>query len=120
MQVQTTPAVAQNPAVVMPNLPRAPQGRVVEKLNRVNLRSLIEQQDGLFVSVDFTKRDGDNRTLTGRLGVKTYLKGGQNTVMSAERPYLTMFDIQLRQYRTVSLDTVCAIRAQGKTFEVVD
>lgn len=110
MQVQTAFAAAQNPGVLLG----------VEKLNRVNLRSLIERQNGLFVSVDFKKRDGESRTLTGRLGVRSYLKGGQNNGMSDSRPYLTMFDIQLRQYRTVSLDTVQAIRAEGKTFEVAD
>ena len=100
---------------------RVAKKAVVEvQLNRVNLRSLINQQNGLFVSVDFIKLDGETRTITGRLGVKSVLKGGQNNVESASRPYLTIFDIQLRQYRTVNLSTVSELRAGGKKYVVID
>lgn len=92
----------------------------VVQLNRVNLRSLIVGQDGLFVSVDFVKLDGTPRTLTGRLGVKSYLKGGTNKVEAADRPYLTVFDVQLRQYRVVNLSTVSEILAAGKVYRVID
>jgi hypothetical protein len=93
---------------------------VVVQLNRVNLKTLISQQDGRFVSVDFLKLDGQMRTLTGRLGVKSYLRGGANNVEAADRPYLTMFDVQLRQYRTVNLSSVSELRAAGKVFRVID
>lgn len=94
--------------------------KVVEQVNRVNLRTLIVSQSGRFCSVDYVKNCGEQRTLTGRLGVKAYLKGGSNNVERLERPYLTMFDINLRQYRTVSLDTVYAIRAGGVVYNVID
>ena len=92
----------------------------VVQLNRVNLRTLVVSQMGRLVSVDYVKLDGELRTLTGRLGVKSYLKGGQNKVEAADRPYLTMFDIQLCQYRTVNLSTVSSIRASGKIYRVTD
>ena len=94
--------------------------REVLMLNRVNLRHLIDRQNGLFLSVDYRKIGGEKRTLTGRLGVKSYLKGGQNNVMRDERPYLTVFDIKLRQYRTVSLDTVSEIRMGKKIYKIID
>ena len=101
----------------------AKQKREVEvvKLERVNLKSLIESMNGKFVSLDFIKIDGTSpRTLTGRLGVHAYSKGGANKTEAWDRPYLTMFDVQLRQYRNVSLDTVSAIRAVHKIWNLID
>lgn len=124
MQVQSTIAVVSEAGVmfaeakVVPAVKReAPE---VVRLHRVNLRTLIMSQDGLFVSVDFEKQGGMMRTLTGRLGVTKYLKGGKNKVMAAERPYLTVFDVQLLQYRTVDLATVTEIRAERKIYRVID
>lgn len=99
--------------------PSAKEEREVVQLHRVNLKEFIESQHGKFVSIDFSKLDGEARTLTGRLGVKAYLRGGKNTVVAAERPYITVFDVQLRQYRTVNLETACAIRACGKIHQIV-
>ena len=92
----------------------------VVNLNRVNLKKFVEDMDGKFVSVDFLKIDGNKRTLTGRLGVKKFLKGGDNKVEALDRPYLTMFDVQAMGYRTVSLDTVSEIRALRKIYKIVD
>lgn len=115
MQVQSTFVSAVNPGAAAETV----ASEAVE-LKRVNLRSLIEKQNGKFVSVDFIKLDNTIRTLTGRLSVKAYLKGGQNTVMRSDRPYLTVFDVQLRQYRVVNLDTVHGIRAGGVVYRVLD
>jgi hypothetical protein len=124
MQVQIANAVVQNP--VRSNSGARSTMRVhenrqeVKLLNRVNLRSFLVRQHGKFVSLDFKKLSGEPRTITGRLGVVSYLKGGQNTVEADSRPYLTMFDIGLRQYRSVSLDTVSHVRALGYVWVVID
>ena len=128
MQVQSTMTNVASSKSVVANAVRAPSADRTKakkvmaevQLNRVNLRSLIESQDGLFVSVDYVKLDGKARTLTGRLGVKTPLKGGRNLVEADARPYLTVFDIQLGQYRTVNLSTVTGLRAGGKKYCVID
>lgn len=99
---------------------RQKAAKVVERINRVNLKGFVEEQDGLFVSVDFTKLNGEPRTLTGRLGVKSYLKGGVNTVEANARPYLTVFDVEVLAYRTVNLSNVSEIRARNKVYQVID
>lgn len=91
----------------------------VQPLNRLNLKSLLESQADKIFSVDFFKLDGVKRSLTGRLGVKAYLQGGKNTVVTDERPYITVFDLQLLQYRTVNLATVASVKADGKVYQVV-
>lgn len=120
---QTSASCSLNTSALVPNRASMKPSKAaleVVQLNRVNLRTFIVGQDGLFVSVDFKKLNGETRTLTGRLGVKSYLSGGQNKVESSDRPYLTMFDIQLRQYRTVNLSSVSEIRAEGKVYRVID
>ena len=128
MQVQSTMTNVASSKSVVANAVRAPSAdrtkakKVVAEvqLNRVNLRTLVQCQNGRFVSIDFIKADGESRTLTGRLGVKTPLKGGRNLVEADARPYLTVFDIQLGQYRTVNLSTVTGLRAGGKKYCVID
>ena len=126
MQVQTASTSVQKPSVS--NLAicdhkspsKVAKQKEVKQLNRVNLRTFIVRQNGKFVSVDYRKIGGEKRTLTGRLGVTFCLKGGENKVEKDERPYLTVFDVKLGQYRTVSLDTVTEIRAQGFIYQIVD
>ena len=88
-------------------------------LNRMNLKTFIQGLKGRIVSIDFTKLDGTKRTLVGRLGVKSHSKGGANMVEQMDRPYLTMFDMQAKGYRTVSLDTVSDLRCKGYTYKVI-
>lgn len=90
------------------------------KMNRVNLKAFIEEHKGKLVSLDFTKLNNQARTFTGRLGVTAPLKGGENKSEAAERPYLTMYDIQAQDYRNVNLATVTQIRAIGCTFDIID
>ena len=118
--VESTFVASQAPAVPTPAKAKVKPVKLVERLHRTNLKSLIEHQDGKFVSVDFEKLSGEKRTLTGRLGVTAFLKGGSNNVEADFRPYLTIFDIQLREYRTVSLDTVRELRAQNRIYSVFD
>lgn len=92
----------------------------VVSLHRVNLKTLLLQQRGRFVGIDFLKIDGQARMLNGRLGVKCCLRGGVNTVEGDERSYFTVYDVQVHQYRTVNLATVSAVRAGGKVYCLID
>ena len=126
MQVQSTVATQSvascNLCGAPTSVPAPKKAKVapeVVQLDRTNLKTLLLGQGDRFVSIDFVKLDGSVRTLTGRLGVKSYLKGGSNKVEADDRPYLTMFDSQLCQYRTVNLSTVSAVRASGKIYRVI-
>ena len=92
----------------------------VVKLNRCRIRELLIGEGDRIVSIDYVKLDGKLRTLTGRRKVTAFLKGGENKVESVERPYLTMFDIQLQEYRTVNLSTVTSIRASRVIYQITD
>ncbi len=71
----------------------------------MKLEAEIRKTNGKFFTVEFIKKDGTLRKLTGRLGVKKYLTGGVSTV--AHKPeYITVYDVQNKGYRNVNLDTI--------------
>ena len=68
-----------------------------------------------FIAVSFLKRDGTPRTINGRMGVKRYLKGGDNPNTRKES-FLIIYSIKDKGYRTVNLDSVFRIAANGKEY----
>lgn len=95
-------------------------GPQVVELNRLHLSGLLEKQQGKFVGIDYVKLDKSNRSLNGRLGVTSPLRGGENKTATPDRPYLTMYDVQAKGYRTVNLSTVQVVRAGNSEYHVVD
>lgn len=90
----------------------------VKNIRRSNVRSFLEGLNGKMFGVDYIKSDNTHRSLTGRLDVVAPLKGGQNKVEALDRPYLTVYDIQAKGYRTVNLDTTKRLRANGMVYDV--
>lgn len=72
------------------------------------LDQLIIQSAGRFVTVTFTKKDGTDRVLTGRLGVTKHLKGGKST-LDAEQ-YITIFDVVNKGYRAINRSTIKSVK----------
>jgi hypothetical protein len=77
---------------------------------------LIRSTNGKF-QVQFIKKNGESRTMNARLGVSINLKGGKNKVQAKDRPYLTVYDLDKKEYRTVNLDSTYMIKIKGKTYE---
>jgi hypothetical protein len=75
------------------------------------------------VTVEFRKKNGELRRLNGRLGVRKGLvdPGNPQRPSTARYPeYLTIFDVGIRDYRTVNLDTITYIAANGCRFIVME
>ena len=72
-----------------------------------DLEQVIEQTKGKFFTVTFVKKDGTERVLNGRVGVKKHLKGGVNRVGDQ---YITVFDVKNGGYRSVNKDTIKEIK----------
>jgi hypothetical protein len=92
----------------------------VANVKRCKLESTLKELGGKMFSIDYVKRNGEHRSLTGRLSVTAPLKGGENKVEAPDRPYLTVYDIQAAGYRTVNLDTTVRVRVNGRAYNVVD
>jgi hypothetical protein len=70
------------------------------------------------VVVVFKKKNSRLRTMVIRTGVPG-TKGGENKVERLDRSYMTVFDTQKQEHRTVNLATLTEITIDGNTLEVV-
>ena len=68
-----------------------------------------------FFSAVFTKKDGTTRYIYGRYGVKKYLKpdAKPQAYKPAERGYITVWDMQVKQYRLINTQTLISINHQS-------
>ena len=120
LTVVDAPALAGAPALQSTPLAVEVSPLVAGRIHRTNLRKFLGTRQGRFVSVDYVKQDGTARTLTGRVGVTKFLKGGKNNVEAVDRPYFTMFDMNVAEYRTINLATVSKVRAERTEYAIVD
>lgn len=71
----------------------------------MNIKNQIQSTNGKFFVVKFIKKDGSSRKMVARLGVKKYLKGGENPAKNHEN-LIVVFDVQKRAYRMINVDTL--------------
>lgn len=60
------------------------------------IKTLVNNTNGKFFKVVFTKRDGTLRKMICRTKVTKHLRGGKKTTPST---VITVFDVQKKQYR---------------------
>ena len=75
---------------------------------------MIEQSNGRFFTVCFTKKDGSERVLNGRLGVTYALKGGECTLDRSK--FLIVYDMAKKTYRAVNRDSIKWVNFDGVKF----
>lgn len=75
------------------------------------LANLVRQSSGKMLTVTFLKKDGTERVLNGRLGVKKYLKGTGLNQMTTDS--IVVYDVQNKGYRTINSDSILAVRLNG-------
>jgi hypothetical protein len=80
------------------------------KMKKQLFRNLVGNQ---FFTVTFIKKDGTLRKLNGKLGVTKHLKGGKKSYDDSKFNYITVYDLANKGYRTVNLNTIKTINAQG-------
>lgn len=85
-------------------------------MDKTTIRQLVGNK---FFTVNFTKSDGSNRVMNARLGVKKYLKGNGKLSNTANiSNMLTVFDMKIKQYRTVNLDNITSLVFKGKKYTI--
>ncbi len=76
-------------------------------------KAAIERmKNGKFFSAVFTKKNGEDRTIVGRTGVRKNLTGTGRRYDPKERGYLTVFDVQAKDYRLINLQTLKKVNGQ--------
>lgn len=81
-------------------------------LTRDELISIMK--DGKLVSVKFIKKNGEERNMTARLGVTSHLHGGTKPYDDKEKNLLSVFDMNISQYRSIPLDRVLEVKKSGE------
>lgn len=79
-----------------------------------NLEKVIQDSNGKIITVKFIKKDGTERILNGRLGVKKFLRGGVKTVDPNQ--YITIYDLQNEGYRNINRNTILEVKVSGEVF----
>lgn len=88
-------------------------------LNRLKVERFLKSNNmkGQFFGITFTKKNGELRTLNGRLGIKSN-GNGKKTVGKISDPYVTVYSNNDQGYRAVNLGTVKYITAFGNLYIV--
>ena len=75
--------------------------------------------NGRLFSVTFRKADGSIRKMVARLNVKSYLTGSGAKYNAAERNNIVVFSMRDKAYRTIKIDNLLSVKANGELIENV-
>lgn len=85
------------------------------------LRSIIKElAGGTIFGCTFTKKNGEVRDMTCRLGVKKHLRGGELPFCPVEKGLLPVYDLQKEGYRMINLNTITELRIGGNVYRLGD
>jgi hypothetical protein len=80
---------------------------------------IINSQNGKIFSVVFEKRStGVDRLMVCRKGVKKHLNGGELKYNPSSRNLISVFDLQANGYRSISVEGIKKVKANGKEYVV--
>jgi hypothetical protein len=98
----------------MPNLPKT-----ISRKQAIHLINSIK--DGSIFTVEFIKRTtGEHRIMNCRKGVTKHLAGGELAFDPKKKALIGVFDMQKRQYRFISTESILSLHADGEKYEVSD
>lgn len=87
-------------------------------VNQTKALDLIRKSKGRVFTALFTKTDGTKRKMNCRIGVQKNLNGNGLAYNPADHNLITVFDMQLKDYRTLSLDRLIALQVNGEFYVV--
>jgi hypothetical protein len=79
---------------------------------------LWNETQGRIFSVYFQKKDGSMREMVCRRKVTKHLAGGSLPYNPKPKMLLPVFDMSVREYRMVNLETLVSFNVGGETFIV--
>jgi hypothetical protein len=85
---------------------------------KTEVKQLRELVGNKIFSVVFIKKDGSEREMVCRLGVKKHLAGGEKKYDTDALNYLTVYDMQAEGYRTINVNTLKRIKLDGVTYDL--
>ena len=107
-----------DPLSLIPAVPAPAPSEPSGEIDLETAKRLIFDTKGKIFTVVFIKKDGTERNMNCRLGVKKYLRGGTLRFDAKEMGYIPVYDIQAKGYRMVNSNTIKEIKIGGKTYTV--
>ena len=89
------------------------------KITSETAKQIIHDTEGKIFSVSFTKKNGEPREMTARLGVKKHLTGKGRVYNPSDYNILCAFDTHKKGYRTIPFERLLEVRFRGKKYDVV-
>ena len=77
---------------------------------------IIKSTKGVIFSVLFIKKDGSERHMNCRLGVKKHLNGGKLGFDALSKGLVPVYDLVKKDYRMINLSTIKYIKFNGRTY----
>ena len=95
----------------------------IEEVTTDQIVDLIKDTKGAFFTVTFIKKDGTERTMNCRFGVKKYLRGGDLPYDPVQKGLLPVWDPQAVDkggdgYRMINVGTIKYAKVNGKEYTV--
>jgi hypothetical protein len=94
--------------------PETPAGTITTE----QAKQLIKDTKGKFFTVTFIKKDGTERVMNARLGVKVYLKGGELPYNPDEKGLIPVYDVKTGGYRMVNVSTIKKLKIGNSDYTV--
>ena len=88
------------------------------KISKAKATEIIKNSKGKFIKVKFTKKNREDRTLTGRTGVHQFTTGEGLKYNPDDYGLVNIYDNINKGYRMVNLNTLKEVTAQKTTYEV--
>jgi len=111
---------ADDPLAQIPEVPAETPSEPSGEIDVETAKELIFNTKGKFFTVTFIKKDGSERVMNARLGVKKYLKGGTLAYDPAEFNYITVYDMGAKGYRTVNANTIQKLKIGKNEYAIPD
>ena len=109
---------ADDPLAQIPAVPAETPSEPSGEIDKETAKQLIFDTKGKFFTVTFIKKDGSERVMNARLGVKKYLRGGELRYDPAEFNYITVYDMGAKGYRMVNANTIQKLKIGKNEYTV--
>ena len=88
------------------------------KLNKIQ-RVLVDTNGKIFTA-HFIKKNGEKRKMNCRLNVTKHIKGTglPSFTLRKDNPYILVYDLKAKDYRTINLETLFKINYCGKEYKL--
>jgi hypothetical protein len=89
-------------------------------LSRLEAKDLINRTDGKIFGVKFTKKNGEERVMSARLGVDSHKRGGSLRYEPNEKGLVPCWDMNVEGngYRMIPLDRLEELQVNGLKYDV--